>query len=73
MPYIIADPPDPPCYSPCSRKAESGNFKAVVLISFRVARGRFTKGCCGNPRGRARGIPNPKRRVADLRVRPAEL
>jgi hypothetical protein len=36
----------------------------------RDARGRFSKGSSGNPRGRPRGIPNPKRRVPDLAARP---
>src|SRR5271157_4041610 len=36
----------------------------------REARGRFAKGSSGNPRGRPRGIPNPKRRVPDLVARP---
>jgi hypothetical protein len=36
----------------------------------RDARGHFAKGSSGNPRGRPRGIPNPKRRVPDLVARP---
>jgi hypothetical protein len=36
----------------------------------RAARGRFAKGSSGNPRGRPRGIRNPKRRVPDLAARP---
>jgi len=34
------------------------------------ARGRFAKGSSGNPSGRPRGIPHPKRRVPDLAARP---
>jgi hypothetical protein len=34
----------------------------------READGRFAKGHSGNPRGRPRGIPNPKRRVITLRA-----
>ena len=36
----------------------------------RDAHGRFAKGSSGNPRGRPRGIPNPKRRVPNLVARP---
>src|SRR5215472_7375470 len=36
----------------------------------RDARGRFAKGSSGNPRGRPRGIRNPKRRVPDFVSRP---
>ena len=32
------------------------------------ARGRFAKGHSGNPRGRPPGIPNPQRRVPNLRT-----
>jgi hypothetical protein len=34
----------------------------------RAADGRFAKGHSGNPRGRPRGIPNPKRRVISLQA-----
>jgi len=36
----------------------------------RGPRGRFAKGHSGNPQGRPPGIPNPRRRVIDLRARP---
>jgi hypothetical protein len=36
----------------------------------RDARGRFARGHSGNPRGRPRGIRNPRLRVPDLRARP---
>jgi len=59
-----------PC---CFPDPESRNINHFVLISFclaRDARGRFVKGSSGNPRGRPRGIRNPKRRVPDLVARP---
>ena len=34
----------------------------------READGRFAKGHSGNPRGRPRGIPNPKRRIITLQA-----
>ena len=36
----------------------------------RDARGRFAQGSSGNPKGRLRSIPNPRRRVPDLVARP---
>src|SRR6267378_2521130 len=42
----------------------------LFLPRARDARGRFVKGSSGNPRGRPRGIRNPKRRVPDLVARP---
>jgi hypothetical protein len=43
-----------------------------VLFSERTrdGEGRFAKGHSGNPRGRPRGIPNPKRRLLDFANRP---
>jgi hypothetical protein len=73
MPEIVADPPDPSCYHlfPGSRIQE---FQPLGPDPFspraRDARGRFAKGSSGNPGGRPRGIPNPKRRVPDLAARP---
>src|SRR6266446_7849382 len=42
----------------------------LFLPRARDARGRFATGSSGNPRGRPRGIRNPKRRVPDLVARP---
>jgi Family of unknown function (DUF5681) len=42
----------------------------IPLCLARATRERFAKGTSGNPGGRPRGIPNPKRRVPDLVARP---
>jgi Family of unknown function (DUF5681) len=69
MPEIVADPPDPSCYHlfPGSRIEE---FQLLGPDPFsprgRDERGRFAKGSSGNPRGRPRGIRNPRRRMPDL-------
>jgi hypothetical protein len=73
MPDIIADPPDPSCYSPVpgTRIEESQSLDPDLFPSrARDVRGRFATGHSGNPRGRPRGIPNPRRRIPDLRARP---
>jgi hypothetical protein len=73
MPKLIPIRPSPSTY-PLFFGAQLGNFNNLVLIPFlppgRDARGRFAKGSSGNPRGRPRGIRNPKRRVPDLVARP---
>jgi hypothetical protein len=72
MPEIVADPPDPSCYHlfPGSRIQE---FQLLgpdpSSPRGRDARGRFAKGNSGNPRGRPRGIRNPRRRVPGLVAR----
>jgi len=43
-------------------------FSAAARARVRDARGRFATGHSGNPRGRPPGIPNPKRRVPNLRT-----
>jgi hypothetical protein len=64
---------DPSCYLLFSRP-EIEEFQSVdpdpFLPRARDIRGRFAKGSSGNPSGRPRGIPNPKRRVPDLAARP---
>jgi hypothetical protein len=73
MSEIVADPPDPSCYLLFSGQGIE-EFQSVdpdlFLSRARDARGRFAKGSSGNPLGRSRGIPNPKRRVPDLAARP---
>jgi hypothetical protein len=73
MPEIVAKPLLP---SRCQLLSGPGIQKYQQLAPdhphapARDARGRFAKGSSGNPRGRPRGIPNPKRRVPDLAARP---
>jgi len=73
MSEIVADPPALSCSLLLS---ETGiqEFQSLgpdpFLPRAREARGRFAKGSSGNPRGRPRGIRNPKRRIPDLVARP---
>jgi hypothetical protein len=70
---IVADPPSPPCYHLFSGPgiAESQRLGPDPLLPrSRDVCGRFAKGSSGNPRGRRRGIPNPRRRVFHLVARP---
>ena len=73
MPEAIADPPSP-CCSPLLSEPGIEQSQSLgpdlFLPRARDARGRFAKGSSGNPRGRPRGIRNPKRRVPDLVARP---
>jgi len=73
MPEIVADPPAPSCSLLLSETGiqESQSLGPdPFLPRARNARGRFASGSSGNPRGRPRGIRNPKRRVPDLAARP---
>jgi hypothetical protein len=73
MPEVIPDPLLPPCYLLLSRLGIEESQQLAPdpsLRRARDARGCFAKGSSGNPRGRPRGIPNPKRRVPDLVARP---
>jgi len=73
MPENIADPPSLSCYHLFFTKGIQ-EYQQVdpdrLRPRARDARGRFVQGSSGNPRGRPRGIPNPKRRVPDLATRP---
>ncbi len=73
MPEIVTDPPAPSC-SLLLSKSEIRESQSLgpdpSLPRARDARGRFAKGSSGNPRGRPRGIRNPKRRIPDLLARP---
>jgi hypothetical protein len=73
MSEIVADPPDPSCSllfsGPGIEEFQSVN-PDPFLPRARDTRGRFAKGSSGNPSGRPRGTPNPKRRVPDLAARP---
>jgi hypothetical protein len=73
MSEIVADPPDPSCYllfSGSGIKQSQSVDPDPFLPRARDLRGRFAKGSSGNPGGRPRGIPNPKRRMPDLAARP---
>ncbi len=70
---ILADPSSLSCF-PLFSDAQVSGFQSLdpdlSVSRARDARGRFAKGSSGNPRGRPRGIPNPRRRVPDLVARP---
>lgn len=73
MPEILAHSPSPSCSLLLSEGGiqESQSLGPdPSLPRARDARGRFAKGSSGNPRGRPRGIRNPKRRIPDLAARP---
>jgi hypothetical protein len=74
MPDVVADSPDLTCSHLNSKsKIQKSQSLGVDPSSphARDARVRgFAKGSSGNPRGRPRGIRNPRRRVPDLIARP---
>jgi hypothetical protein len=73
MTEAIAEPPDRARHPLFSESGIGENQKLgpdPFLDRARDPRGRFARGSSGNPHGRPRGIPNPKRRVPDLAARP---
>ena len=75
MPDASAAPPVPSCYPPVFETGieEIQSLRPDLFSSrARDARGRFARGHSGNPHGRPRGIPNPKRRLLDLVNRPPQ-
>jgi hypothetical protein len=75
MPEISDDLPDARCFSLHSGSGIEENqslapdpFSPRATARARDGRGRFAKGHSGNPAGRPRGIPNPKRRVLTLQA-----
>jgi hypothetical protein len=76
MPENSADPPLRCSFAASGAGTEESQPLGPDLLLPRAPahargpRGRFAKGHSGNPRGRPPGIPNPRRRVIDLRARP---
>jgi hypothetical protein len=75
MPENSADLPDPGCFSlhPESGIEENQSVGRDLVSARAPARerdrgGRFAEGHSGNPKGRPRGIPNPKRRAITLQA-----
>ena len=71
MPEAIPDPPSPYCSPLLSEPGIEESQRLgpdPFLPRAREARGRFASS--GNPRGRPRGIRNPRLRVPDLVARP---
>jgi len=74
MPENRADPPLRCSFAASGSESEESQSLGPDLLPLRAhardPRGRFAKGHSGNPQGRPPGIPNPRRRVIDLRARP---
>jgi hypothetical protein len=73
MPDVRITPFVPSCYPPVFETGieQTQSLGPDLFLSrARDARGRFAPGHSGNPRGRPRGIPNPKRRLLDFVNRP---
>jgi hypothetical protein len=73
MPEIVTDPISPRCSSAASgigiEESQAGDPDPSPPLTCDGG-GRFAKGRSGNPRGRPRGIRNPRRRVPNLVARP---
>jgi hypothetical protein len=70
MPNAIADPSCNLLFSSPGIEQSQSLDPDPFSPPARDAGGRFATGSSGNPRGRPRGIANPKRRVPDLVARP---